>query len=84
MFSKATKLYLKTHWYRSELIPIYGTTIIAVSVCGFFASRALQNPEVVWNKKENPHPWQSVQQNENIKLLDYSNTFEKQWSRDKL
>ncbi|KAJ2762259.1 hypothetical protein IWQ56_005083 [Coemansia nantahalensis] len=84
MISKATKLYLKTHWYRSELIPIYITTVAAVGMCGYFASRALRNPEVVWDKKTNPYPWLHVQQNENVKLMDPNGRFEKQWSRDRL
>ncbi|KAJ2675656.1 hypothetical protein IWW42_001078 [Coemansia sp. RSA 1085] len=84
MFSKATKLYLKTHWYRSELIPIYAITAGAVGVCTFFASRALRSPDVVWNKKDNPYPWLDVQPNENVKLMDPNNRFEKQWSRSRL
>ncbi|PIA18893.1 hypothetical protein COEREDRAFT_79431 [Coemansia reversa NRRL 1564] len=84
MISKAAKQYLKTHWYRSELIPIYAITVGAVGICGFFANRALQNPEVVWNRHDNPYPWLHVKQNENVKLLDPNGRFEKQWSRDRL
>ncbi|KAJ2850350.1 hypothetical protein IWW36_001967 [Coemansia brasiliensis] len=84
MISKATKLYLKTHWYRSELIPIYAITAGAVGVCAFFGSRALQSPDVVWNKKDNPYPWLDVQPNENVKLMDPNGRFEKQWSRSRL
>ncbi|KAJ2783804.1 hypothetical protein H4R18_001479 [Coemansia javaensis] len=84
MFAKATKQYLRTHWYRSELIPIYAITGAAVGMCGYFAGRALQNPEVVWDKKSNPHPWLHVKENENVKLLDPNGRFERQWSRDRL
>ncbi|KAJ2044734.1 hypothetical protein H4S04_006053, partial [Coemansia sp. S16] len=84
MFTKATKTYLMKHWYRSELIPLYATCVGAVGVCAYFASRALKNPEVVWDKTNNPYPWLHVQQNENIKLMDPNGRFEKQWSRDRL
>ncbi|KAJ2491525.1 hypothetical protein IWW37_002197 [Coemansia sp. RSA 2050] len=84
MFTKATKAYLMKHWYRSELIPLYATCVGAVSVCAYFGSRALRNPEVVWDKTNNPYPWLHVQQNENIKLMDPNGRFEKQWSRDRL
>ncbi|KAJ2809717.1 hypothetical protein GGI24_007158, partial [Coemansia furcata] len=84
MFTKATKTYLMKYWYRSELIPLYATCVGAVGVCAYFASRALKNPEVVWDKTNNPYPWLHVQQNENIKLMDPNGRFEKQWSRDRL
>ncbi|KAJ2743010.1 hypothetical protein GGI20_004062 [Coemansia sp. BCRC 34301] len=80
----ATKAYLMKYWYRSELIPLYATSIGAVGVCTYFASRALKNPEVVWDKTNNPYPWLHVKQNENVKLMDPNGRFEKQWSRDRL
>ncbi|KAJ2483118.1 hypothetical protein IWW56_000638 [Coemansia sp. RSA 2131] len=84
MISKATKAYLMRHWYRSELIPLYVTTVAAVGVCGYFSARALKSPDVVWNKRENPYPWLDVQQNENTKMLDPAGRFEKQWTRTRL
>ncbi|KAJ2541858.1 hypothetical protein GGF49_003325 [Coemansia sp. RSA 1853] len=80
----ATKAYLMRHWYRSELIPLYVTTVAAVGVCGYFSARALKSPDVVWNKRENPYPWLDVQQNENTKMLDPAGRFEKQWTRTRL
>ncbi|KAI9505805.1 hypothetical protein GGI26_001346 [Coemansia sp. RSA 1358] len=84
MISKSVKSYLWKYWYRSDLIPIYGICVGALSVCGYFSFRALKGPDVVWNKNSNPYPWQHVKQGENTKLLDPSGSFEKAWSRDRL
>lgn len=41
------------------LIPLYVTTAVGLSWAAFYILRqATRNPDVTWNRKTNPEPWQ--------------------------
>ncbi|KAM6495685.1 hypothetical protein JOM56_008391 [Amanita muscaria] len=74
---------LMKNWYAVEAIPIYviiGGVMVGAS---WYLGRLALGTQVVWTKS-NPTPWNTVKQDENIKLASVSQKFEKSWSRDKL
>ncbi|KAI8068505.1 NADH-ubiquinone reductase complex 1 MLRQ subunit-domain-containing protein [Gongronella butleri] len=71
-------------WYKHEIIPIYVTIGGAVGLASWYLTRLARHPETVWDRKNNPFPWQHVQQNENTKLFAVNAKFDKSYSRDRL
>ncbi|KAJ1914786.1 hypothetical protein H4219_004631 [Mycoemilia scoparia] len=84
MLSQATKQYIKTHWYKHELIPIFGIIGGGVAIAAYAAGHALRGPDVVWDRRTNPHPWNDVKENETTKFIDPNGRFERKWSRERL
>ncbi|KAL9967783.1 hypothetical protein ACROYT_G026076 [Oculina patagonica] len=54
----------------APLIVIVGTA--SLGAIAFGIRQATKNPEAVWDKKNNPHPWLNIKQDEQVKL--YSHT----------
>ncbi|KDQ20612.1 hypothetical protein BOTBODRAFT_26614 [Botryobasidium botryosum FD-172 SS1] len=71
-------------WYATEAIPIYVVVGAAVGGAGWYLSRLARGPDVIWDRKNNPTPWNHVEQNTNTKLMSHKHEFEKSWSRDRL
>lgn len=60
-----------------EVITLGAIVSIALTCATAFGIRAAtKNPEVQWDKRNNPEPWNQIQQNQRVKLLptqhDYS------------
>ncbi|RWS11930.1 cytochrome c oxidase subunit NDUFA4-like protein [Dinothrombium tinctorium] len=54
-----------------SLLPVIGITALGGLFAGFYVMRlALRNPDVSWNKRSNPEPWQEY---ENKQYKFYSN-----------
>ncbi|KAN0131041.1 hypothetical protein V8E53_010950 [Lactarius tabidus] len=82
MSGPARRTFMK-HWWAIEAVPIY-VVIGAVVVGGtWYLGRLAHGPHVVWTKA-NPTPWNTVKQDENVKMMAVNQKFEKSWSRDKL
>lgn len=48
-------------------------------------SPKLFTPAVVWDKKNNPHPWQHVKENQQVKLFAVNHKYDGEpWKRDRL
>jgi len=65
---------LKKH---PALIPLYGCMVLGIGGAAFYIIRlATRNPDVSWNRKGNPEPWQEYR-NKQYKfyspIRDYSN-----------
>jgi len=71
------------HWFAIEAIPIYAVVGIAVTGASWYLYRLSQGPYVVWTKN-NPQPWNTIKQDENIKMMTVNQKFERNWTRDKL
>lgn len=71
-------------WYKPEIIPIYVVTGGAVAMATWYVSRLARGPEVVWDRHNNPYPWQHIDQNTQLKLMTVNQQFEKKYSRDRL
>ena len=56
----------------------------AIGGVGFFLAHLARHPEVVWNRKHNPTPFETVKSNETFKIYDPLGRFDKKWSRNAL
>ncbi|KAF1802833.1 NADH-ubiquinone reductase complex 1 MLRQ subunit-domain-containing protein [Mucor lusitanicus] len=66
---------------KPEVYPIVGILGVALSGAVFFSARAIRAPDVAWNHKANPHPWQEIKENEQVKLLAYNQKYDHRWER---
>lgn len=71
------------NWFAIEAIPIYAVIGVALGGASWYMTRLATRPDVIWSKS-NPQPWNSVQQDQNTKLMSVNQKFEKSWTRDKL
>lgn len=56
-----------------EVIPllvIIGTA--ATGATAFLIRQATKNPDACWDRKNNPHPWLHIKENEQVKLYSPS------------
>ncbi|UZJ52469.1 hypothetical protein CBS101457_001789 [Exobasidium rhododendri] len=70
--------------YSVEVLPIYVITAAAVGGAGWYISRLARGPDVVWDHKGNPQPWQAVQPGTNTKLYTINQKYDKQYKRERL
>ncbi|CUA69409.1 hypothetical protein RSOLAG22IIIB_03934 [Rhizoctonia solani] len=68
-------------WYAVEAIPIYAVVLGAVGGAGWYCTRLATRPEVVWDRRNNPAPWMSVEQGMQTKMLSVNQKFDKTWQR---
>ncbi|RHZ86394.1 hypothetical protein Glove_51g47 [Diversispora epigaea] len=71
------------NWFRYEIIPIYAVTAVAVTGGAWYLTRLARGPEVVWDQKNNPTPWNNIQEGTQVKLLAVNQKFDKKYVRDK-
>ncbi|KAI8140171.1 WD40-repeat-containing domain protein [Fennellomyces sp. T-0311] len=71
-------------WYKTEIIPIYVTVGGACGLAGWYLTRLARGPDVVWDRRNNPYPWQNIDQNTQVKLMTVNQKFDKVYSRDRL
>ncbi|KAI9311321.1 NADH-ubiquinone reductase complex 1 MLRQ subunit-domain-containing protein [Dichotomocladium elegans] len=71
-------------WYKPEIIPIYVVVGGACGLAGWYLTRLARGPEVVWDRYNNPYPWQNIDQNTQVKLMTVNQKFDKVYSRDRL
>ncbi|QRW01689.1 NADH-ubiquinone oxidoreductase family protein [Ceratobasidium sp. AG-Ba] len=64
-------------WYAVEAIPIYAVVVGAVGGAGWYLSRLARGPDVIWDRRGNPTPWMSVQQNMQTKMMSVNQKFDK-------
>ncbi|TFK29330.1 hypothetical protein FA15DRAFT_664262 [Coprinopsis marcescibilis] len=74
---------LMKNWFAVEAIPIYviiGGVVVGAS---WYLKRLATGHSVVWSKN-NPTPWNSIQQDQGTKMLEVNQKFDKSWTRDRL
>ncbi|KAJ9060208.1 hypothetical protein DSO57_1033302 [Entomophthora muscae] len=79
----AKSSFVKT-WYRLEVAPLIIIVGGALGGTGWYFTRLCRNVDAVWDRKNNPHPWQKVDQNTNLKLYSVNKDFEKKYKRGSL
>ena len=58
MFSTANRFILNVLFY-FQLIPLFVSLGVGVAAAAFYSVRlAVRNPDVTWDRKNNPEPWQ--------------------------
>ncbi|KAI9009618.1 hypothetical protein BC832DRAFT_551963 [Gaertneriomyces semiglobifer] len=65
----------------SGVYPLFAVMGVAVAGVFYVAARRSQNPDVVWSSRSNPTPWNTVKQDEQVKLYDPHGRYQKTWSR---
>jgi len=71
-------------WFAVEAIPIYVVIVGAVGGAGWYLTRLARGPDVIWDRRNNPRPWEHVTQDTNTKMFAVNKQFDKSWSRDRL
>lgn len=57
------------HWYSHDVLPLAVLIGGVAGGVGFFSYRAAHAPDVVWNSKRNPTPWNAIKDDEGVKLI---------------
>ncbi|KAI9250744.1 NADH-ubiquinone reductase complex 1 MLRQ subunit-domain-containing protein [Sporodiniella umbellata] len=68
---------------KPEIYPLFGILTFALSGAGFFMYRAARAPDVSWDHKSNPYPWQDIKDGEQVKLMTVNHTMDRRWDRTK-
>lgn len=68
---------------KPEVYPIVGILGVALSGAVFFGARAIRAPDVAWNPKSNPYPWQEIKDGEQVKLVALNQKYDHRWERTK-
>ncbi|GAC93386.1 hypothetical protein PHSY_000951 [Pseudozyma hubeiensis SY62] len=50
----------------------------------WYLSRLARGPDVIWDRKNNPTPWNNVEPGTNTKMMSVNQQFDKQYKRDRL
>ncbi|KAN0061719.1 hypothetical protein ACQY0O_005711 [Thecaphora frezii] len=81
--SKARQFFMK-NWYSPEVIPIWVIIGAATGGATWYLARLARGPDVIWDRKNNPTPWNNVEPGTQTKLMSVNQKFDKQYSRDRL
>ena len=49
-----------------------------------YLTRLARGPDVIWDRTNNPTPWNNVEPGTNTKLMSVNQQFDKQYKRDRL
>lgn len=49
-----------------------------------YISRLARGPDIIWDRKNNPTPWNNVEPGTNTKMMAVNQKFDKQYKRDRL
>ncbi|KDN35676.1 hypothetical protein K437DRAFT_276956 [Tilletiaria anomala UBC 951] len=72
------------NWYSPEVVPIYVITAAAAGGATWYLTRLARGPDVIWDRKNNPTPWNNVEPGTNTKLMAVNHEFERTYKRDRL
>ncbi|CEL59821.1 hypothetical protein RSOLAG1IB_03755 [Rhizoctonia solani AG-1 IB] len=64
-------------WFAVEAIPIYAVVVGAVGGAGWYMTRLATRPDIVWDRRNNPTPWLSVEQGMQTKLMSVNQKFDR-------
>ncbi|CAE6446185.1 unnamed protein product [Rhizoctonia solani] len=64
-------------WFAVEAIPIYAVVVGAVGGAGWYCTRLATRPDIIWDRRNNPTPWMSVEQGMQTKLHSVNQKFDK-------
>ncbi|WFD15946.1 hypothetical protein MARU1_001975 [Malassezia arunalokei] len=67
-----------------EVYPIVAVSVLAVGGATWYLTRLARSPDVIWDKKNNPTPWNNVEPGTQYKLWNITGDFDKKYKRDRL
>ncbi|KAI8369145.1 NADH-ubiquinone reductase complex 1 MLRQ subunit-domain-containing protein [Choanephora cucurbitarum] len=70
-------------WYKHEVVPIFVTVGGACALAGYHLAKLARGPEVVWDRTNNPYPWQNIDQDTQVKYMTVNQKFDKKYARDR-
>ncbi|WFD25920.1 hypothetical protein MNAN1_000890 [Malassezia nana] len=76
-----------TNWKKIvpvEVYPIVVLTGLALGVASWQILRCARSPDVIWDKKNNPTPWNNIEPGTQYKLMNFGGKFDKTYKRDRL
>lgn len=62
---------------------IHTDALVLLFLCRYL-SRLARGPDVIWDRKNNPTPWNNVEPGTNTKMMSVNQQFDKQYKRDRL
>ncbi|CAG8635042.1 8270_t:CDS:2, partial [Acaulospora morrowiae] len=65
------------NWYKPEIIPLCGIVGVAVTGACWILGHSAKGPDVIWDRKNNPTPWNNVEEGTQVKLLTVNQKFDK-------
>ncbi|GAA5901932.1 hypothetical protein JCM5296_006306 [Sporobolomyces johnsonii] len=72
-------------WFEPAAVPIYVVVGGACAGAAWYLTHLARHPDVIWDRHNNPEPWNNVEQGTNTKLHSINKEFfTKEYSRGKL
>ncbi|GAA5855094.1 hypothetical protein JCM8547_002377 [Rhodosporidiobolus lusitaniae] len=72
-------------WYEPAALPIWAVVGTACFGAGWYLTRLARHSDVIWDRHNNPEPWNNVEQGTLSKLFtNYPEKFDKVYKRDRL
>ncbi|KAI7860921.1 NADH-ubiquinone reductase complex 1 MLRQ subunit-domain-containing protein [Circinella umbellata] len=68
---------------KPEIIPLIVIVGGALTGAGYIGLRQARAPDVAWDHKNNPHPWQDIKEGEQVKLYALNQKYDGRWERTK-
>ncbi|KAI9249669.1 NADH-ubiquinone reductase complex 1 MLRQ subunit-domain-containing protein [Phascolomyces articulosus] len=68
---------------KPEIIPLIVIVSGALGGATFIGLRQARAPDVSWDHKNNPYPWQEIKDGEQVKLYALNQKYDSKWERSK-
>ncbi|ORZ02325.1 hypothetical protein BCR43DRAFT_5345 [Syncephalastrum racemosum] len=68
---------------KPEIVPLIVIVGGALGGAGYIGLKQAKAPDVAWNHKSNPYPWQDIKEGEQVKLLALNQKYTNRWERSK-
>ncbi|KAI8142232.1 NADH-ubiquinone reductase complex 1 MLRQ subunit-domain-containing protein [Fennellomyces sp. T-0311] len=68
---------------KPEIIPLIVIVSGALGGAAYIGARQAKAPDVSWDHKGNPYPWQDIKEGEQVKLLALNQKYDGRWERTK-
>ena len=68
---------------KPEIYPLIGSLTCALGGAAYVGVHAAKAPDVAWNHKTNPYPWQDIKDGEQVKLVALNQKYNNRWERTK-
>ncbi|KAJ7122812.1 hypothetical protein C8R44DRAFT_784605 [Mycena epipterygia] len=70
-------------WLAIEAIPLVVLVTGMASFASYFTFRSAMGPSIQWSRK-NGEPWNTIQPDQGVKMMQVHHKFDKSWRREQL